>query len=394
MNKKLNKQIKGAFAVGLAIIASPALMAQEAVNSAGMTDTTKLWILLGMLFFQVILAFTISGIIKNIAGNKSLWSRNKSNTAAGVVTVLLLLSGPQLFAQGAEVAPYVLDEGLENLLIALNGTMLLLIVIELMVLRGLIKTMVKRNMTEEEVLAQAQDDWLGRLGAGLTDAVPVENEEEVLMDDHNYDGIYELDNNLPPWWVYGFYVTIIFAVGYIWYYHVQGDGDIMASEYREEMRIAEEEKEAYLANAANLIDESSVTLLTDASSIEAGREIFEGKGTCKSCHGADLGGGIGPNLTDDFWKHGCDIKDVFATIKYGVTEKGMISWKDQLTGLEMQQVSSYILSKQGTNVAGGTEPYGDPCSAGASEEMEMPVADSAMVEEAPMDSTITAEIEE
>lgn len=392
MIKNINRfQSKSALLACLALFASPMLQAQEAVNAAGMTDTTKLWILVGMLFFQVILAFTISGIIKNITSNKSLWSKNKSNTAAGVVTLLLLLSGSQVFAQSAETAPFVLDAGLENLLIALNGTMLVLIIIELMVLRGLIKTMVKRNMTAEELAAQNQEDWLAKLGTNLTDAVPVENEEEVLMEDHNYDGIYELDNNLPPWWVYGFYATIIFAVGYIWYYHVQGDGNIMVSEYNEEMRIAEEEKEAYLANAANLIDESSVTLLTDASSIEAGRAIFEGKGTCKSCHGANLGGGIGPNLTDDYWKHGCDIKDVFSTIKYGVVEKGMISWKDQLTAKEMQQVSSYVLSVQGTNVEGGTEPYGDLCLPGGEAETE--TVDSVAVD-MPVDSTITADIEE
>ena len=190
----------------------------------------------------------------------------------------------------------------------------------------------------------------------LTDAVPLDKEHEILMD-HEYDGIMELDNNLPPWWVYSFYVSIVFAFAYIINYHVIESSPLQQEEY--ELAIAEGEKEVaeYLASQKLNVDETNVVLLTDASDISKGKGIFEKK--CVACHGKQGEGVIGPNLTDQYWLHGGDIASVFKLVKYGKAEKGMQAWKDELNPIEMQQVSSYIKSIAGTAMGMGKAPQGE-----------------------------------
>ncbi|WP_020527384.1 cbb3-type cytochrome c oxidase N-terminal domain-containing protein [Flexithrix dorotheae] len=193
------------------------------------------------------------------------------------------------------------------------------------------------------------------LSEKLTGAVPIEKEDDVLTD-HEYDGIRELDNNLPPWWVGMFYVTIVFSFLYVGYYHFFG-GTLQEEAYENEMAEAKVEVEAYLAQMSDLVDETNVETLTDASAISSGKTIFQEK--CIACHGAEGQGGIGPNLTDNYWIHGGGIKDVFKTVKYGVAEKGMIPWEAQLSPAQIQEVSSYILSIVGTNPPNAKEPQGD-----------------------------------
>ncbi len=190
----------------------------------------------------------------------------------------------------------------------------------------------------------------------MTRVVPVEKEEDILMD-HNYDGIKELDNRLPPWWVALFYVTIIFAVAYMTYYHFAGLGMSSAEAYTAEMQRAEEQTRAFLARQTNSVDENTVVLLTDEHDLATGANIF--MANCVACHGALGEGGIGPNLTDEFWLHGGGVKDVFRTVKYGVIEKGMTPWKALLRPVEMQQVASYVMSLQGTDPPNAKEPQGE-----------------------------------
>lgn len=189
----------------------------------------------------------------------------------------------------------------------------------------------------------------------LTDARPIDKEADILLD-HDYDGIHELDNNLPPWWLYGFYLSILFAIGYMGYFHM-GSGPSSAEEFEENMAAAQEQVDAYLATAANLVDESNVVFVEVQSRLDAGKKIFDAN--CVACHLADGGGLVGPNLTDEYWIHGGGIVNVFTTIKYGVPAKGMISWKDQLSPSQMQDVASYILTLQGTTPASPKEPEGE-----------------------------------
>ena len=189
----------------------------------------------------------------------------------------------------------------------------------------------------------------------LTDTVPVE-QEEVILTDHVYDGIRELDNNLPPWWKYLFYATIVFSGVYLYFYEIRDNGYTQEQEYNEEMVMAEKEKEEYMKTAANSIDESNVKL-ANAKGVENGKVLYIQN--CAACHGQIGEGGVGPNLTDEYWLHGGGIKNVFKTIKYGVPQNGMISWKSQLSPSNIQDVASYIMSIQGSNPANGKAPQGD-----------------------------------
>jgi cytochrome c oxidase cbb3-type subunit 3 len=175
--------------------------------------------------------------------------------------------------------------------------------------------------------------------------------------DHNYDGIRELDNSLPPWWVAMFYLTIGFAFVYIGYMHFSDYGLSSIQEYELEMEQAEEAVQAYLSRQSNLVDESNVEMLTDQADLEAGKIIFQTQ--CAVCHGTMGEGGIGPNMTDNYFIHGGTIKDAFKTVKYGVPEKGMISWSSQLSAGDMAKVSSYILTLVGTNPPNQKEPQGE-----------------------------------
>ncbi|MCS6928636.1 MAG: c-type cytochrome [Saprospiraceae bacterium] len=187
------------------------------------------------------------------------------------------------------------------------------------------------------------------------DPVPIEREAEILFH-HNYDGIRELDNRLPPWWVNLFIITIIWSALYMFYYHWGGGGPSSLDEYNEEMERAKKEIAVAMAGAANAVDENNVKALTESSALAEGELIF--KNSCAACHGQLGEGGVGPNLTDDYWLHGGGIKNVFKVIKYGVPEKGMIAWQSQLTPADIQKVASYILTLRGTNPPNGKEPQG------------------------------------
>lgn len=228
---------------------------------------------------------------------------------------------------------------------------------------------------EEAEIATEEPGFVDKLLQKLQDIKPIEEEAEIDLD-HDYDGIRELDNNLPPWWLYGFYITIIFAVIYLLRYHVFQNAPLPLEEYEIEMAEAEEVRQEYLKTAANMVDETSVTMIAEGPRLEAGAAIY--KANCAVCHAADGGGGVGPNLTDNFWLHGGDIKDVFSTVKYGIPAKGMISWKEQLNPAQMQNVSSYILTLVGTDPANPKEPQGELYMPQAE---EIPAENSAVPEE-------------
>tara|TARA_R110000765_G_scaffold103334_8_gene192675 strand:- start:4024 stop:4917 length:894 start_codon:yes stop_codon:yes gene_type:complete len=190
--------------------------------------------------------------------------------------------------------------------------------------------------------------WGKNLYNNLLGSKPMEAEGEIILD-HNYDGIRELDNNLPPWWVYLFYASIVFAVVYLVRFHIYNDYT-QDEEYAQEVATAQLEIDEYKKTAKGLVDANTVELLTDASDLNAGKLIFESN--CVACHMADGGGGIGPNLTDQNWILGGGIKNVFHTISEGGRDgKGMIAWKQSLKPVEIAQVASYVLTFEGTTSA-------------------------------------------
>lgn len=204
----------------------------------------------------------------------------------------------------------------------------------------------KAKLAISEKAGYTESDWYKKLIKSLTKSESIENEDEILLD-HDYDGIKELDNNLPPWWVYLFYGCVIFAIVYLVRFEIMG-ADNQEMELQKELAQAEIEIAEYKKTAPDLMDEKTVTLLTAAAELEKGKAIYTTN--CVACHRADAGGQIGPNLTDEQWILGGGIKNVFHTIANGGRDgKGMIAWKASLKPTEIQHVASYILSLKGSN---------------------------------------------
>ena len=220
-----------------------------------------------------------------------------------------------------------------------------------------LKPEARARYDEDHISADAKlSQWINRTYKRLLGRASFEEERDIILD-HNYDGIRELDNKLPPWWLYGFYASIIFAVAYMARYHIFGGVD-QETEYNIAVAEAKEQVEEYKKTAKDQIDANTVELLTDAGDIQAGETIFTSN--CVACHKAGGAGGIGPNLTDDYWLLGGGIKNVFHTISEGGRAgKGMISWKTDLKPSEIAQVASYVLSLHGSNPPDAKEPQGE-----------------------------------
>ncbi len=202
--------------------------------------------------------------------------------------------------------------------------------------------------------AKKKSPALSKVGQFLSNAVPVEHEQEIMFD-HDFDGIRELDNKIPPWFNILFYGTIGIAVVYMLVFHVFHLRPLPVDEYIEEVRAADIQRQELIKTGA-FVNEDNVTLLKDPAALESGKTIF--MTNCIPCHGPDGGGTVGPNLTDDYWINGGGIKNVFKTIKYGVPAKGMITWQTLLNPKQIQEVGSYVISLHGTNPPTGKPPEG------------------------------------
>ena len=274
--------------------------------------------------YRLIALFTLlSTTLKAQSGTDSFWSQDMIfYTMVGLVFVVSLLV--------LMVAVYVLQ---------------------------LLKTFVRKELTEEQLEAyDAEPSMWAKLWQKWNDFKPVEEEGEILLD-HDYDGIKELDNHLPPWWKGLFYVTIVYAVVYLLVFHVFESSPLQEEKYEIEMAKAEAASLLRQKDVTYDFDENSVEFTDDAAALADGKKTFEL--FCSACHKNDGGGSIGPNLTDEYWLHGGSMKDIYSTIKYGVPDKGMISWEQQLNPDKIRNVSSYIVTLQGTNPPGAKAAQGD-----------------------------------
>ena len=214
----------------------------------------------------------------------------------------------------------------------------------------------KAKLEAEENLSLQEKPWFKDLMQKLTRTQPMEKEGEIILH-HDYDGIKELYNNLPPWWVYLFYGCIAFALIYFVRFEIMG-GDNQEMELQKELAQAKIEVDEYMKTAPDLMDEKTVTLLTEPADLEIGKTIFATN--CAACHRADAGGQIGPNLTDEQWILGGGIKNLFHTITNGGRDgKGMIAWAGTLKPSDIQKVASYIISLKGSNPADAKEAEGE-----------------------------------
>lgn len=188
----------------------------------------------------------------------------------------------------------------------------------------------------------------------ITQSVSLQEENDIMLD-HDFDGIKELDNKIPPWWNALFYGAIVFSIIYMIDYHVIGDGNVQINEYNQEVQAATLKAEL-LSKSGALINEETVVILSDVAALASGKDIFTKN--CVACHGANGEGIVGPNFTDDYWIHGASIKNIYKTISDGVPAKGMISWKSQLSPNQIQEVGSYIRTLRGTNPPNPKAPEG------------------------------------
>lgn len=356
--------IKPVTTIILSLAAFPLLAQAPAASAPSFFSGPNLMLAL-VAFAQLIAIISVGGYIRKLTGKTDYYVKMRKLRESQNSKVLILLaifsgiSGVSMAQDAAmSYAPVASQSSMDPntiLLLALNLVLLAVFVYVVRLLFTTVSWLMPPKTVEEEAAEYAPEKQ-SVLSKVLTDAVPIDREEEIMLD-HEYDGIRELDNNLPPWWVWLFYATIIYAFVYLIYYHVLPYGESQQEEYIAELKQADLEREAYLATAKNLIDESSVVYLEDPSDLAAGKKIYNGN--CQACHAPDGGGGVGPNLTDEYWIHGGGIADIFTTVKYGVPTKGMISWESQLNPMQMAQVSSYIKSLTGTIPANPKDPQGE-----------------------------------
>lgn len=269
------------------------------------------------------------------------------------------------YAQSATEAPAasIWDDPMLTFYVTIG---FLFIVVLLVLLVAIYMLQVIRVMTRQAAQERAQrlgieykeelSLW-SKLWRDSNDFVPLEKEADIMLD-HNYDGIRELDNHLPPWWKWLFYLTIVFAGVYMLFYHLTDTLPLPLKEYENELTLAREQaRKLKAANPVAAIDETSVSVTTDALALADGKQTY--LNNCASCHRKDGGGDIGPNLTDEYWKHGGDIKDIFKVVRHGVQGTNMIAWDGFISPEKMQNVSSYILTLKGSNPENPKKPEGE-----------------------------------
>lgn len=336
--------------------------AQDATVTAGSTSyfSNALFnTLLALIIVLLIVIYALGQTLKNIADSDYLVNQSPKAEKTGgnsdilkkTGLLLILLSGFQLKAQTATpAADSWLIGGLDMLTFY---SMIAAIFIEGIIITVLYRMIMGFIKTEKQASAPIAKTktMLEKLNA----SVDIEQEQDIMLD-HDYDGIKELDNDLPPWWKYGFYLTVVVAVIYLINFHVIGTGDLQTAEYTKAMAQAKTEVEEYMKTAANNVDETNVKQLEGAD-IESGQQLFIAN--CAACHGKLGQGSVGPNLTDDYWLHGGSLADIFKTIKYGWMDKGMKSWKEDLSPVQIAQISSFIRTLKGTKPPEAKAPQGD-----------------------------------
>lgn len=315
-----------------------------------------------LLIFIMQLSKVLTTVARNYKrGDKSLWDKTMTILvliAASMATTAPLSAAVPATAATAQPAPTPLLDFLHqgfgsNAINALASIIFFELLVVVYLLR-LVRMFTMKEQEFESALIEIPATITSPLWDKLNASIAIA-EESAIMTDHEYDGIRELDNSLPPWWKYGFYLTIVWAFGYMLYYHISS-GPSSAQEYKSQMTQAANDLAEYRKMAKNRVDESNVAVLKEGSDLKAGSSIFIQY--CAVCHAADGGGIVGPNLTDNYWIHGNDIKNIFTTIKYGVQGKGMKSWQQELSPVMMAQVSSYITTLQGTSPASPKAPEG------------------------------------
>ena len=355
---------KVAFLLPVFLMAGLAAMAQPKPPSSLTNPLAQV-----MVIIMVLLALCIALLANVVNSATAMYCEKlrqerdaKSGTIAAGITAFLMLAGPMAaMAQTAQAAAQVIDSSINGLTPLVFYLMVGVITVEIIILVALVYQLrFLIGLEAKEVIKVAVEvepekpkvNWWWKINK----STDIAHEQDIDLS-HDYDGISELDNKLPPWWSVAFGITIFFSVVYLYRYHVSESAPLQIEELNLAIKKGEAEKMAYLTKNASNVDENTVTML-DAGAIASGQALFAAN--CIACHGTvGEGNAVGPNLTDDYWIHGGAIADVFKTIKYGVVEKGMRSWKDDLSPIQMAQVSSYVKSLRGSNPPNPKEQQGN-----------------------------------
>jgi cytochrome c oxidase cbb3-type subunit 3 len=278
----------------------------------------------------------------------------------------MLVSFSAFAQENASVQKGVWDDPMTPLYLVSAFVLLVLILVGVVAIYMIKVLNMMTTQAEQEKAKQngtvyvPRRSWWWQFSQAMNASVPIEQEKDIEMH-HSYDGIKELDNHLPPWWKYLFYGTVAWGVIYFIVFHVSDSLPLSIDEYQTEVAMAEEQARKLKASQPQAeIDENALAFSLDSVSLIAnGKSVFMDN-NCGSCHRNDGGGNsIGPNLTDDYWLHGGHIKDVFATIKTGVVEKGMPAWGKSLSPQQVRDVTFFVLSLQGTKPANAKNPQGE-----------------------------------
>jgi len=328
------------------------------------------------LFYDITFAYTLAGVgvllafVIYILGNVfllAIQNRVEEQKKNGTFIKQLVIIGFIVFTStsaNAQAIPAGVTQVVSENVMYLIGVVIVLELLIIFYLANGIRIFLKKESAiivpsvKEEITKIPKISWFDRIYNKNSDA------DIIKLDlGHNYDGIKELDNDIPIWWKYGFAMSILFGIVYLYSYHIAGTRPLQQQELQIEQEVAAVKLAAYLEKSANNVDENTVKML-GVDDIAAGKVLFIKPGACATCHAengsAIVNGssGIGPNLTDDYWIHKGDIKSIFYTIKYGWPEKGMKSWKEDYSPIQMAQLTSYVKSLQGTNPTPAKEKQG------------------------------------
>ena len=364
----MKKTIKRMF-LSLAAISAPFMQATAEESGKGRLgefaaqlqplDWTLIWISVCLFGIIIYLGY----FLKTVAYEKFVEGYRKG----AKVAMILILGVAALFGFSPQAMANSGDKTDPETIITMM-LLLVLIAVQIVVILYLwssIGNLLKKEVSYplDKPYLRASTVW-GAIWENVNQSVSLEKEKDVMLD-HAYDGIRELDNDLPPWWKWGFYITIIFAVIYLARYHVFQTAPLQIEEY--EIAVARAEADLAERRATSpQINEETVVFLDSEEDLNIGQSLYVTN--CAVCHGQLGEGGIGPNMTDDYWIHGGSIRDIFRVTKYGVIEKGMTPWQDILTPLEMAQVSSYVKTMRETDPPNQKEAEGELYIADSEEE--------------------------
>lgn len=335
---------------------------EGAYDTISLFSNTLFIVLLIVAILLLIVIIVLADVLKNVSSSAMIREKNKNKNKItkilSATSLIFLLSTSTSLAQPTFHMAYS-DTGYGGLSVGtfyfLTGFILFEIIIFMVLINAIqlfAKAEQKALLELEKRTATPEVSLLEKLNA----SVSIEKEEDIMLD-HNYDGIRELDNDLPPWWKYGFYATIVFAFIYLVHYHVTYTGDLQLAEYDKSVVAALEAKAEYQKLMADNVTENNVKIITDKHELEEAGKIY--KQNCAACHGQMGEGGVGPNMTDQYWLHGGSIKDIFISIKYGWADKGMKSWQADLTPSKISKLASYIKTLAGTNPPNQKEKQGE-----------------------------------